>query len=257
MHRVLLLLAFISVASQAEATIIDSINGSATPASNLENGVDYGKPANDIGWYYTPTFSYTLDGIYSEFGQFSSNLATPMITVQIQTDRPVNGGVLLAQATFQGNSYDGGELGGTFSPVLLTAGQTYFVDFMGMNGMGVNVGQWADNAQGVPMPSAGANTDLGAYYEDSATSTGFAVAEIGNNDVTLAGQQLTGNEPILYFDGFIPTPEPSSNCLMLLGAIAALLAASYRRIRGLARSRHGGGWQQAEENSPLGSAKDC
>ena len=241
MHHLFLSLALICFASQSQAAIIDSINGSAEPASTLQNGVDYSFTGNDIGWYYTPTVSYTLDGIYTEFGQYPGELVTPTITVQIQTDRPVSGGTLLGQATFQGNSYDGGELGGTFSPVQLIAGHTYFVDFIGMNGMGVNVGQWADNAQGVPEPSAGATTDLGAYYADSATSTGFAGAHVGNNDFTLAGMQLDGNEPILYFDGFVAAPEPSSNCLMIIGAITALAIALYRRASRKRLDRRGGG----------------
>ncbi len=35
-----------------------------------------------------------------------------------------------------------------FAPVMLTAGTTYFVDFLNINGMGANVGLWQNDASG-------------------------------------------------------------------------------------------------------------
>jgi hypothetical protein len=226
-------------ANLSQATVIDSINASATPGSNSVESIEWA--SNGQGWFYTPSFSYTLTGISTNFGpaNTSTNPAvTPTITVQIQTDRPVNGGTVLGQGTFQGSSLAGGIGGASFSPVSLIAGHAYFVDFLNDTGMGINVGLW-QNVGGVPTPSNGATVNLGTRYYDLVPSTGFA-ATVGNGDYdsTFGGAtgfpvvQSSGAEPILFFSGTpISTPEPSSFLLLAIGggATSIVLRARARR----------------------------
>jgi hypothetical protein len=207
------------------APIIDSINGSATPLANAF----YGIAGNDIGWYYTPSFSYSLQGIYTDFPAVPGNaLATPFITVQIQSERPINGGVVLGQDTFQGNSLTGGIEGVTFSPVSLVAGKTYFVDYLNINGMGGNVGQWANDSHGNPQPSNGATINLGTAYTDTTTSTGFASARPNGAFETFTAGSISLAEPILNFAGVVP--EPSSVVLAGVG-FSGLVVWCWRRER--------------------------
>ena len=57
--------------------------------------VEFAGPTN-IGWYYAPTISYTLTGIFSHFRAVPNGTGTRTMTVQIWTDREAAGGTLLA-----------------------------------------------------------------------------------------------------------------------------------------------------------------
>lgn len=214
-----LLIFFFVVTSSpcAHAAFIDAINGSAAVPSNIW----YLEPGNEIGWYYTPAINYTLEGISTNFGPTNSALVTPTITVQIQTERPINGGVVLGQGTFIGNSATGGPRGAMFPGVTLAAGTRYFVDFMGINGMGLNVGLWRPDPNGNPQPSDGATINLGARYIDSAGTTGFTHEILGGSYGTLLGENISLAEPVLNFSG-VAIPEPSS-VVLLAGAIIGFI----------------------------------
>lgn len=225
--------ALVISASRIQAGVIDSINPSATPASNSFESLYFS--SNGQGWYYTPSFSYTLTGISTEFGQSNGTLVTPEITVQIQTDRPVNGGTVLAEGTFQANSAAGGLDGANVGPINLIAGRTYFVDFLNDFAMGVNLGQW-QSVGGIPTPSNGATINLGTLYYDLTPSTGFA-GSVGEGDYeTFFGSggfptvQESGAEPILFFSGFVPAvPEPSSILLAAIGGAGIVIVLRRRK----------------------------
>jgi len=207
--------------SQA-STLQDNINGGATPPF-----VFYGGPTN-IGWYYSANSTYNLDGISTYFEPVPNGTGDHTITVQIWTDRPSAGGTLLGQDTFAANSGSGGNVGGTFAPVLITAGQSYFVDFLNSAGMGVNLGQWANDNQGNPQPSAGATTNLNAWYSDSDGTFPDSGLVAGGAYYTTATGNVSFAEPILYFEGnaieVSSAPEPSTFALILGGAgVAAVL----------------------------------
>jgi hypothetical protein len=63
---------------------VDNINGSATPPF-----VNYGGP-RDIGWYYTPSLTYDLTGIFTTFRSVPNGTGSRTVTVQIQSERPVH-----------------------------------------------------------------------------------------------------------------------------------------------------------------------
>ncbi len=87
--------------------------------------------ANEVGWLYTPTSSYALDGINTKFG-FANNQT---VTVEIYNGAP-SSSTLLRSAIFTAlsNQFSGG----TFASLSLLAGQSYFIGFRNVGGLGVN-----------------------------------------------------------------------------------------------------------------------
>jgi hypothetical protein len=144
--------------------------------------------ANDVGWLYTPSSTYDLTEVLTEFGGGGANPVTEVI----YSGLPGSGGTLLASATF--NAAGDVFTGGSFAPITLTAGDSYFIGFENVAGWGANV-----------VDSSGF-TSLGTLYFDFGGQT-FNYTE---SDFTA--------QPILEFVGTnptSPTPEPSS--LLLLG----------------------------------------
>lgn len=114
--------------SSAQAAVIDSVNANRSPSANSFWGV------SEVGWFYTPTFSYTLNGINTKFGSggFANNRT---VTVEIYNGAP-SAGTLLRSANFTAliNQFSGG----TFASLNLTAGQNYFIGFRNVSSLGVN-----------------------------------------------------------------------------------------------------------------------
>jgi hypothetical protein len=118
------------VSAEATAsTIVDSIDAS----SPLVVGASWGVP--EAGFAYTPAFSYTLDGIATQFGSNGSS-CSQTVTVAIYLGLPGNltllgsGGIIPVANTF---------VTASISPVALTAGTTYPVAFENINGIYVNL----------------------------------------------------------------------------------------------------------------------
>lgn len=213
-RKLAIIAAALAAATLASGATIDNINGSATPPF-----VVYAGPLN-IGWYYTPGFSYNLTGISTLFEAVPNGTGSRTITLQIWTDRPAVGGTVLGQGTFIANSATGGLQGVTFPGVTLTGGSSYFVDFLNTQGMGVNLGQWANDVNNNPQPSNGATVNLGGWYSDnngtfptSGFIAGPAYYQTSSGNVSFA-------EPILKFQGpATGTPEPGTLVLSLVGCL--------------------------------------
>ncbi len=208
-------LLFLALAGPATAGYIDSINPNAVIVPNT----DYSTSFYGTGWLYTPTQSYTLTGIYSQFQAIGSNgTGSRTMTVQIQTAPPIDGGTILGQGTFTGDSATGGTLGVDFAPVMLMAGTTYFVDFLNIGGMSLDLGQWAD-VGGTHVATAGATTRLSDWFVASGSDRLFSSDRMGYSaDEALATGNASGLEPILLFAGSpAAVPEPSSLLMLAIG----------------------------------------
>lgn len=120
-------------AAQAATVIAEGYNVGTSPTPNIP----WDTPAaTDIGWYWTPSSSFPLTGIETNFGSTDGR----SVTVEILNDRGAvaGGGTVLASGSYTPSS---GVLSGvTFStPFNVTAGTRYFVGFKGTAGLGINV----------------------------------------------------------------------------------------------------------------------
>lgn len=175
--------------SPAPAVIIDSINADKTPFP-VQPWV-----MGEIGWLYTPQFSYTLTGIQSLFGYYGGPVR-PLgtVTLEIYDGLPINSGVLLRSATFVAeNGMPGGE---SFTPLEISAGSEYFVGFRSFPAGG---GIWVIcnyAFDGVSLPSYYGTDNTGQYL--NFTTSSYLV------------------HPILMFEG---VPEPATLLLLGLGGL--------------------------------------
>lgn len=198
----------------------DSVNPGASPAFSNNTYVHWG--SRDVGWYYTPSATFDLDGISSRFLEAPNPpVASKTVTVQIRSERPVNGGTVLRQAAFTVNLASGGDLGGTFTPLRLTAGTKYFIDFLDVQDVGINVATWANDPGGNPRPGGGATMSLGAFYRNFDPATDFS--KVGPEYGQSVGVNIAGGAPILFFSG-TAVPEPA-----LIGPLVAGAALLTRR----------------------------
>jgi hypothetical protein len=174
----------------APASFIDSVNADKTPFPGEMMGV------GEIGWVYTPQFSYTLTGIKSYFGDPTAPVFDPVFTVkfEIYDDVPINGGVLLRSVTFLVKSWPAG---GAFSPLDISAGDDYFVGFRYFH-------PFYDNNVAL-CNFTGSGVSLPAYYGTYNSGT-YSTATNNNNYI----------HPILLFEG---TPEPATLLLLAFGGL--------------------------------------
>jgi hypothetical protein len=218
-----------ALSSPARASlVVDGINREASPTFANNTYVRWG--VKDAGWYYTPSFSYNLDGVYTDFLGIGDSLGigstVKTVTARVMTDRPVNGGAVLGEGSFDVRLGTGGHLGGTFAPVRLAAGTAYFVALLNVEDVGNNLGTWVADAGGNPRPAGGATVNLGGYYFNTGAQTNFASA--GGPYGQAAGLNLAGGEPILFFTG-TPVPEPSAAVAAAIGALGLLARRRRRR----------------------------
>jgi hypothetical protein len=198
-------LSFLLSAGLASADIVyDSFN-IGLPLQNNQNSDNccvFGIP--DIGWYYTPAASFTLDQIETVFDTLGTNRT---VTFEVFTDRPANGGASLGSATFATSE---GTLGGPVFGVgiPLVGGHTYFVGLENVMGLGVNqVTFESTGVEGTPPGSVSPGT---SWQDSSGAQFGTEGCSDTNNWFC---------KPEIEFLGPAQTPEPS---YVLLTAAAAL-----------------------------------
>jgi hypothetical protein len=180
----------------AHATVIDAVNGNA--AVQVDGGI-WG--ITEVGWTYTPTFSYSLTGIFTEFGKDN---VVRTVTAEIYDDWPGAAGTLLRAASF--TSVDSAYSGASFVPLDLVAGHAYFVGFRNVRSLGVNTTMDA-NATILPI-----------HYGNSAT--------VSNGTYLNTDCCSYINQPILQFTGdaiVSGVPEPAMPVLVALGLATILL----------------------------------
>lgn len=197
--RTLLCAALAALASlSAGAAEVDNINGALSPPF-LVWGTD------KAGWVFTPTKSYLLDGVQSTFRNVGASSQTGPIVrrdVTVQVRRQNAQGELLAQGSFSADA-SAGVLGTSFAPVLLLAGQKYFVSYQGLNNLGLNIVDWNITAATPQQPAATVNLDgwyYGAQFETHVPQS-------------VNGQLQVFSAPILRFQGTPVSFIASANCL--------------------------------------------
>jgi hypothetical protein len=179
----------------AMADIIeDSVNAGAS-ACNCTWGT------TDVGWLFTATGSYQLTDLETIF-RFVPTVP-PTVTALVMSNTPSAGGVLLGSGTFVpvADVFSGA----VFAPITVTAGETLFLGFENVGGLGANI-----------TLDAGA-TSLGTLYYDFGNTESFNQA--------FSGGDLS--QPILELTGSA-VPEPGAWILLL--TVFAVLAPSLRRV---------------------------
>ena len=115
------------------STLLDNVNGFRTPSGGSWL-------ATDVGWNYTPSISYSLNEIGTNFapnpGADSSTFNS--VTLEIR-DGGLGGSTLRTSSTASVNEYYGGSYGFYFSALTFTAGHTYFIGFRNVANLGLNV----------------------------------------------------------------------------------------------------------------------
>ena len=192
--------------------MLDSINWGATHSPDV-----FSTTLQGIGWYYTPTFTYDLYSISTSFAATTQGTNPRNITFQLQTDRPHNGGVVLAQGSFHADPTVGGILTATLNtPMYVEANVTYFINFLHVNGMSVNLGQWVvntTNGLSIPAPGLVALGNPPAFYGNYGNDRTFASSTTGQGTFIQDPNGNTGYAmPIIAFFGSnSPEPSPSTS----------------------------------------------
>ncbi len=195
----------LNFAAQAQATF--DFNASRNPQFLV-----WGPNVSAVGWYITPNVSLNLTRIETNFNPvMQSGSQDRNVTIEILTDRRAAGGTLLRSVVFNSSTARGQLGGGSFTPIALTAGTTYFIGFRNVGGIGINTTN-----------DAGAVNCGACVYADTETSVeGQYQIRFGDNTPSVIDQ------PILRLIGApqpsptpTPTPTPTPDPPPTLGTYA-------------------------------------
>lgn len=184
------ILTFLALAAlhcgHATAMIIDEINPDGLPVQVGDGGWN----VENIGWFYTPTFSYVLQGVNTLFGPDVRGALPRTVTLEVFDTR---GGTLLRTADFSAaaNTFSGA----TFADLFLTANEDYFIGFRNVTDLQANV-----SFTGSP------TTSLIGFGNFS-----------GQPDYSVEIPVGAETRPILQFIGSEPNRVPAPATLALLG----------------------------------------
>jgi hypothetical protein len=207
----LAILALFLPAASLFGTVMESYNAGQPQAVNTFWGV------TDIGWYYTPMSSYSLDGMATVFTQSTDpGDVNRVVTFAIFTDRPANGGTLMASGTFNTSTARGVYGGALFAPVALTLGTTYFVALENVSHLGVDEVSFSTGGGNAGPPGSVA---LGSTWQDNG-GAGFGTQ--GSNGTTWF------DKPVIEFLAPAVGGAPEPGTWVLMAIPAALL---YLRLR--------------------------
>lgn len=169
------------------AAPIESVNAGASPHPTQSWA------AVEAGWIYSPASTYWLTGVETLFREAD----TRTVTLEVFFGVPSGGGTLLRSSNFipLSEAY----AGGSFAPLLFTAGEQYFIGFRNIAGLGSST----------TTPDQGPQS-LGAPY--------YAFDDTGSYGTHFIYTTGSSDRPILLFNGnAVEASVPESATLALVG----------------------------------------
>lgn len=196
----------VSTMGTAHAVTIDEYNGS-------KNTSDAPWSVSEIGWFYTPSQTFTLTDVESKFDALGGTGAT--ITVEIfdaGVIAPFTSDVPIFTQAFDVDVVEDWEgLTSIVGGPVLNAGSEYFIGFTGLTGVGVNITE-DSGADALDMQFSAGGDPVGSYATASSIPLeDQVILRIGGNVVGAT------------------VPEPASAAILVVGSV---LLVRRRRLRG-------------------------
>ncbi|MBI1370520.1 MAG: PEP-CTERM sorting domain-containing protein [Planctomycetes bacterium] len=186
--------------ARAVSPVIGDINGSFAPGNFF-----FDQSIDNIGWLVMSDHDVTIDGIFSRFRSISSPpVVTRDVTLSLVRVTGPGTGVIERTGMFSAGQA-GGDLGITFAPYQVLAGQQYFLGLEGVAGLGLNIVDFD-----VSLPGGVMNPDV-EFENGWFTGPDFSTFHSVDDSPGFAA-------PIFIFTG--PVPEPATLSVLLLGSVA-------------------------------------